>query len=182
MANAAPFVAHPVRRLIAGVVDLVALLFFVIVAVALLGEARPAEGFAVVMFTYGLYHAVFFSYLGGATPGLRALDMRIVSVTGADLSLWQTFLRSGFRPALLYAFGWTTVTMAPSPGLKFSLMLAPVLLEAGMMFTLPMRQTLTDLVSRTLVINVPPPQPHRAPAGPMYSAADAEFGVRPRKL
>jgi hypothetical protein len=54
--------------------------------------------------------------------------------------------------------------------------------ELGMMFTLPTRQTLADLVARTLVINVPPPQPHRAPAAPMYSATDAEFGVRPRVI
>jgi hypothetical protein len=59
-------------------------------------------------------------------------------------------------------------------------MVASVLLsELGMMYTLPTRQTLSDLVSRTLVVNVPPPQPHRAPAAPMYSPTDAEFGVRP---
>ena len=182
MANAAPFIAHPVRRLVAGVVDLAVLLLFVIFAVALLGEARPAQHLAAVMFTYGLYHAAFLSLLAGGTPGLRAFDMRIVSARGADLSVLQTLIRSGFRPALLYAVGWAAVTIDPSPGVRFSLMSAPVLFEVGMMFTLPTRQTLTDLVSRTLVINVPPPQPHRAPAAPMYSATDAEFGVRPRKL
>jgi len=29
--------------------------------------------------------------------------------------------------------------------------------------------------------NVPPLQPHRAPAGPMFSSEDAEFGPKPRK-
>ena len=182
MANAAPFIASPVRRLVAGGVDLVVLLFFVILAVALVGEARASTYVAVVLFTYGLYHAAFLSLLGGATPGLRAFDMRIVGTKGGDLSTLQALIRSGLRPAFLYAVGWTAVTIGPPPGLLFSVMVAPVLVEAGMMFTLPTRQTLADLVSGTLVINVPPPQPHRAPAAPMYSATDAEFGVRPRKL
>ena len=183
MANAAPFIASPIRRLIAGLVDLIVLLLFVILAVAIVGSARPSGHIAVVLITYGLYHAAFFSLFGGATPGLRALDMRIVSVSGGgDMSTAQTFIRSAFRPALLYAFGWAAVMLAPPPSFLFSMMVAPVLLEVGMMFTLPTRQTLSDLASRTLVINVPPPQPHRAPAGPMYSATDAEFGVRPRSI
>lgn len=33
----------------------------------------------------------------------------------------------------------------------------------------------------TLVVKMPPPQAHRAPAVPMFSAGDAEFGVPPRR-
>jgi hypothetical protein len=43
------------------------------------------------------------------------------------------------------------------------------------------RQTLADRVARSLVVNLPPLQPHRAPAGPMYSATDKEFGFPPRR-
>jgi RDD family len=39
------------------------------------------------------------------------------------------------------------------------------------------RRTLTDRVFGILVVLLPPLQPHRAPAGPMYSASDAELGV-----
>jgi hypothetical protein len=41
--------------------------------------------------------------------------------------------------------------------------------------------TIADIVAHTRVVNTPPPQPHRAPAGPMYSATDAEFGYQPRR-
>lgn len=39
-------------------------------------------------------------------------------------------------------------------------------------------RTLTDRFAGTIVISMPPPQPHRAPAFPMYSRHDAEFGVQ----
>jgi uncharacterized RDD family membrane protein YckC len=183
MANAAPYVAQPLRRIVAGVLDLVVLLFFVILAVAALGDARPSEQIAAALATYGLYHAAFLSILDGATPAQRAFDMRIVSArSGDELSVGQTFLRSMFRPMFIYAIGWTAVLVSPPPSILAMMLVAPLLVEVGMMFTLPARQTLADLVARTLVINVPPPQPHRAPAAPMYSATDAEFGVRPRRI
>jgi uncharacterized RDD family membrane protein YckC len=109
--------------------------------------------------------------------------MRIVSVKGgSELSVGQMFLRSMFRPMFLYAIGWTAIVVSPPPSVLMVVLAAPLVVVLGMMFTLPSRQTLADLVARTLVINVPPPQPHRAPAAPMYSATDAEFGVRPRVI
>jgi hypothetical protein len=151
--------------------------------VALVGQARPSEHIAAALFTYGLYHAAFLSLLDGATPAQRVFDIRIVSVKGGSaLSVGQTFLRSMFRPMFLYAIGWTAIVVSPPPSVLMVVLAAPLVVELGMMFTLPSRQTLADLVARTLVINVPPPQPHRAPAAPMYSATDAEFGVRPRVI
>lgn len=182
MANAAPFIAQPMRRLVAGVLDLVILLFFVVLAVTLLGEASSsAARVAAGLLAYGLYHAAFLCMLGGATPAQWVFDMRIVSAkAGGELSAGQTFLRSMFRPVFLYAVGWSAIALSPPPSVLMVAFVAPLLVELGMMFTLPTRQTLADLAARTLVINVPPPQPHRAPAAPMYSATDAEFGVRPR--
>jgi len=43
------------------------------------------------------------------------------------------------------------------------------------------RETLTDRLAGSLVVNLPPLQPHRAPAVPMYSATDAEFGHPPSR-
>jgi hypothetical protein len=48
--------------------------------------------------------------------------------------------------------------------------------------SLQFKQSLADLICRTLVVNAPPPRPHRAPAGPMHSSLDAEFGPRRRRL
>lgn len=182
MANAAPFLASPARRLLGGLTDLFVMLLAVVIAVEMVDSAHPLGHIVVILTTYGLYHAVCLALLSSTTPGLRTLDMRIVNRNGSDMSMVQTVVRSFFRPAFLYASGWLTVALSPPPGLLISMMVAPVLLEAGMMFTLPTRQTLSDLVSRTLVVNIPPPQPHRAPAGPMYSTTDAEFGVRPRRV
>ena len=43
-------------------------------------------------------------------------------------------------------------------------------------------RTIADRLAGSIVVNLPPLQPHRAPAAPMYSASDAEFGQPPRWL
>jgi hypothetical protein len=62
------------------------------------------------------------------------------------------------------------------------LTLAVIAVDIALITFLSTQQSLPDLISRTLVVNTPPVQPHRAPAGPMYSASDAEFGIPPRKM
>jgi len=181
--NAAPFLASPWKRVVAGAVDVVLyLLLFIVVIAAVTSVQKDVWGpqlAALAGATYVVYHVAFFQVFEGATPGLRALNMRIVSTTGGgSLSLVRMFVRSGFRPVLLFVFGWVLLVLIGRYSFRTeSLLFAPLLLELGMMFTLPSRQTLSDLVARTLVVNVPPPQPHRAPAGPMYSPSDAEFGL-----
>ena len=185
MANAAPFIAPPARRLVAGFIDFVLSVMSAGV-IAWIGQSsgyESANEMRLALSVYALYHAGFYWLWGGQTPGLHIFDIRTVSaIGGLHLSLGQALVRAGFRPLLLYLLGW----VASSAGLPFNvvaiIVLAPLLGELGMMLTLPGRQTLSDLVSRTLVVNVPPPQPHRAPAAPMYSATDAEFGVRPRRI
>ncbi len=189
MANAAPFIARPMRRVVAGVLDLWTCLFLAF----LVGGVTTSIGHSSsiielvlhnerAFLTYAAYHAFFFWFLRGQTPGLHFLDIRVVRASnGAELSLVQILARAGFRPMFLYVLWWTATLAAPVPGADTVLLAAPVLVELGMMFTLPSRQTLADVVSKTLVVNIPPPQPHRAPAAPMYSPSDAEFGVRPHK-
>ena len=181
MPNAAPFLASPWKRVVAGAVDVVLyLLLFIVVIAAVTSVQKDVWGpqlAALAGATYVVYHVAFFQVFEGATPGLRALNMRIVSTTGGgSLSLVRMFVRAGFRPVLLYVFGSLLFLARPFFTTE-AVLFAPLLLELGMMFTLPSRQTLSDLVARTLVVNVPPPQPHRAPAGPMYSPSDAEFGL-----
>ena len=67
-------------------------------------------------------------------------------------------------------------------GLAFKLV--PSLLwlaEYSLLKSSPVRQTLADKVARTVVVNTPTWEPHRAPAIPMYSATDAEFGHPPSR-
>jgi uncharacterized RDD family membrane protein YckC len=185
MANAAPYIAQPMRRVVAGAFDLlvcICFVFFVWGVTTRVSFAPQYTGVALhnplVFIVYAVYHAVMLRLFHGTTPGLYFLDMRIVrAADGADLSIPQVLGRAASRPAFLYCFWWLA-TLAAWAEIDFVFLVAPVFLELFMMFYSPTRQTLADVVSRTLVVNVPPPQPHRAPAAPMYSRSDAEFGVR----
>ena len=185
MSNAAPFIAPPWKRVIAGAIDLILCAILWVIVTSAISESQPG-GFwvthlaAIASAVYLVYHFAFFWYLADATPGLRALDMRIVRTSGGGaLSIAQMLLRPAIRPLMLWGFFWSA-DFALWPFFRAEpVLLAPLFLELGMMFTLPSRQTLSDLVAGTLVVNVPPPQPHRAPAGPMYSPSDAEFGLPP---
>jgi uncharacterized RDD family membrane protein YckC len=185
MANAAPFIAKPSRRLCAGLVDVVAVAMSAgmvsTIAQTVVSNSHEIE---LALIVYALYHTALYLLWGGQTLGLRLFDIRAVSAVGnIELSLRQGLARAGFRPLLLYVLGWVSYLIAPHQfNVVAAIVLAPLLGELGMMFSLPSRQTLSDIVSRTLVVSVPPPQPHRAPAAPMYSAKDAEFGVRPHRL
>lgn len=185
MANAAPFIAHPARRLVAGFVDLVLCVMCagVISWIAQSSGYESTSEMGLALTAYAIYHATFYWLWDGQTPGLRIFDVQTVSaVGGIELSLGQALVRAGLRPLLLYLLGWVTNSAMLDFSVVAVIVLVPLLADLGMMFTLPSRQTLADLLSRTLVVNVPPPQPHRAPAAPMYSAMDAEFGVPPRRI
>jgi len=189
MSNAAPYIATPLRRLAAGVVDLLLCFGVSIFGWGIVVSASNVSSFVEVLLlnkvpflVYAGYHALCLWLFHGQTPGLYFLNIRIVRASGGgELSIAQAVLRSSFRPLLIYLFGWAAVTAQSSFGPVASVAAVPVLVELGMMFTLVTRQTLSDIVSKTLVVNLPPPQPHRAPAAPMYSPTDAEFGVRPQR-
>lgn len=189
MANAAPYIATPVRRLAAGAIDLVLCFGLSILGWGIIVSSSSASTFIEVallnkvpFFVYAGYHALCLWQFNGQTPGLYILNIRVVrAFGGGEISLPQAALRGAFRPLLIYVFGQTAVAVQASFGPVASIVAVPVLVELGMMFTLSTRQTLSDIVCRTVVVNLPPPQPHRAPAGPMYSSTDAEFGVRPHR-
>lgn len=182
MANSAPFMARPFNRVTAGFVDLFISICLLGLVVHFLDINKSMVIASVGLVVYGFYHALCYSSFNGVTLGLRYMDMRLVSASNRTLlSARQAVLRAVFRPALLFLTGWAALDYAPPGAWRASVFLTPIIVELGMMFTLPSRQTLSDLVSKTLVINVPPLQPHRAPAGPMYSASDAEFGFKHRK-
>jgi uncharacterized RDD family membrane protein YckC len=188
MPNAAPFLASPLKRVVAGAIDTVLSLIVVVPVIGAIGNVRsPLQALLLVSGVYILYHVGFYWYLDDATPGQRAWNLRTVGVSGGPLSVVQTLVRPGFRVLLVCVLAWLSdldvfwiYFRDPFFGVKAALF-APLLLELGMMFTLPSRQTLSDLVARTLVVNAPPPQPHRAPAAPMYSPSDAEFGLPPKR-
>ena len=134
-----------------------------------------ALGIAAVL-VFASYHFCFLYYRSGQTPGRRVLSIQIVSSRPAlGLTLIQCVARTILRFLWLVAF----IPLESVSGIPW-LAFAPLFTDLVLMTYLPSRQTVADLLCRTVVVNTPPPQPHRAPAGPMYSATDAEFGVRPR--
>lgn len=177
MSNTASFTAEPGKRIWAGGFDFLAILsLYLIVGATAEGIGLdPAHWyiFALVMLTY---HFTCLAFRQGRTLGKTAVDICVVSATGQSLSLLQSFLRAGLRsfPLLLLSFrNWEVI------GSLLFLILA--ITEFNLLERPPLRQTLADILAGSIVMKLPPLQPHRAPAGPMYSASDAEFGYPPQR-
>lgn len=133
---------------------------------------------ALVVVVYFFYNAGFLYAWEGQSPGRRTVDITVVSADGGRLGPVQAVLRSVVRPIFCFAPEklLKTGALAIDPAYTF----AVIVVELFLMAFIPGRRTVADLVSRAIVVNTPPPQPHRAPAVPMYSAGDAEFGLPPR--
>jgi|SRR5437588_9545913 len=189
MANAAPYIGRPFRRVAAGAVDLILCLLIVLFGWGMTVSSSNASSVVevallnkVAFAVYAGYHALFYWLLHGQTPGLLLFGMRVVRASDAgEPPFVLAVLRAVLRPLIVYALGLAAMPAKPLFGPIVSIAAVPLLIELGMMFTLVTRQTLSDIVCKTLVVNVPPPQPHRAPAAPMYSATDSEFGVPPHR-
>jgi uncharacterized RDD family membrane protein YckC len=181
MADLSTFTATPRKRLSAAFVD------FLLVGLAAFLTNTLAEAVGhrldfemLVPVAYFTYHSAFLYLWGGQSPGRRTFDITVVSAVGADLRLLQALVRSAARPSIVLA---ASVSIVPFTSVDFGVQVATAvfLLEAGLLFSMASRRTGADLVSGTLVVNTPPLQPHRAPAAPMYSPNDAEFGYPPQK-
>jgi uncharacterized RDD family membrane protein YckC len=151
-------------------------------ACALLGEIEP-EFFdtgpwmpALLGAVYVAYHAMFLAAWGGRTPGKQMMEIQVVSSLGKiELSQWQCLARPLVRVGMMSAAG-----LAAPKEARILFVFMPLLVELICQQSSISRQSFSDIVSRTLVMKIPPLQPHRAPAGPMYSATDAEFGLPPK--
>jgi uncharacterized RDD family membrane protein YckC len=175
---AAAYLATPLRRTAAAAIDFGVVFLLSLLAAAIIQQIRLdllAIGLGSILI-FIAYHFSFLYYWSGETPGRRLLDIRVVSSRATiDLTPLQCVGRPLLRLLWLIAF----LPLERSFEIPW-LSMAPLFADLALMTFLPSRQTVADLLCRTVVVNTPPPQPHRAPAGPMYSATDAEFGVRPR--
>lgn len=178
----ASFAAKSGKRLWAGGFDAltVAVLFLV---VGVTGEQAGLNlaHWTVLGMLYFAYH--FGCLLGreGRTLGKTAMDICVISESGTRLTVGRAFLRAAIRSWPFVFFDThileLTVGFPPSDALFGSLvLLGMVISELTLLERSATRQTLADRLARSLVVNLPPLQPHRAPAVPMYSATDAEFG------
>ena len=174
------------RRVAAFAVDAVLLFFFVLGA----GAAVEAIG-ATAAQTCGTYcnplilACISIAFVAYHSAGLVNRDIgvgRVVTGTsvvslkaGPELSIRQCVGRPVVRALWLLVGLWGAKSFREP-----MILCAPLLLDLVLLTFHPLRQTIADIICKTVVMNVPPLQPHRAPAGPMFSREDAEFGPGPR--
>lgn len=183
MANHHNHLAAPHRRVLAALADflLLALSGFVLVEISDQLQV-PAEPLLLIL--YVLYHAAFLYLWKGQSPGRRLMDVCVVTTSFGPLSMLQALGRPFSRVVIYVMLGELLMTY-PVDDINlvsaYAILATWPALELLLMYRLPSRQSLADLWGQTLVVSVPPVQPHRAPAGPMYSEVDAEFGGAPRR-
>ena len=180
MANAASFAAEPGKRVAAALIDV--FLVSVVAYTAVLGADRlgyESDFASLIAICYFFYQVAFLSLWEGQSPGRRTMDISVISAGGSRLSPLQIVLRSAIRPICCFS---------PEKILKSGLFqidplytTAVIVVVLVLLAFVPARRTVADLIAGAIVVNTPPPQPHRAPAVPMYSTGDAEFGYPPRK-
>lgn len=176
------------KRALAYVLDLcAAALLLAPAAFATYVLDTPGAGGAEFAALFFAYHAYFLGFKRGVSLGKYVQNIAVVSRDGGPLRLPQVLAR-----AALLSVPWALFALDVPPGWEQRLSFGagsvlPVLAACWLLFDVllmdmqPTRRSLTDHLARTVVVNLPPPQPHRAPATPMYSATDAEFGTPPRR-
>jgi uncharacterized RDD family membrane protein YckC len=182
------YTASGEARAVAYLIDLCAAAMVLIPAACatyILGT--PGAGaleFSLIVFAYQLY---FLQFRNRCPPGKYIRNISVVSLRGGALEPAQCFAR-----ATATALPWALIgsgdlaslqaALLPiSPGTLPTLGTVLIVVDVLCLEFLPSRRTLTDRLAGTLVVNLPPVQPHRAPAAPMYSATDAEFGRPPKR-
>jgi uncharacterized RDD family membrane protein YckC len=140
------------------------------------GESTAAAVLALTL--YGFYHAGFFWLWDGQTPGLAALDIRMVSDAGEPLSIPQALLRGVFRSAMAAVLSLPAWHGAGQAAMAVALVLGLLLLELGMMVTLPGHQTLSDMAARTLAVDELPPAAGRQEEAQPAGVVAAKLEVR----
>jgi uncharacterized RDD family membrane protein YckC len=180
MPAARPHLASWERRFCASAID--ALLLFLALALLacamqVLGEPPTASVF--------LAPAAYVAYqssgtmkphlsLGRTVAGIAVVSVRRGGVVSTVQSVVRPVIRlAGFAVAAVAAdvmdFDTRWCWILP-PGMELTLIAVT-----------SWRQSVADFLSGSLVVTLPPPQAHRAPAVPMFSAHDAEFGMPPRR-
>ena len=179
MADLSSFSATPNKRFSAAFVDFL-IVGVVTIMVHALGDllGRRMDFEVVLAVVYFAYHAGFLYVWAGQSPGRRTFDISVISAAGSDLQPWQAVVRSFARPALVAAIS-IPIERTMRTDIALQTISVVIALEFALLIYLKSRRTAADLIAGTLVVNTPPPQPHRAPAVPMYSASDAEFGLTP---
>lgn len=154
-------------------IDALLLLFIVVAIGAAVDEMGGSGAFtaAGALTAFVAYHSA--SLMNPAVGlGRTAMAITVISLrSGPGLSTFQCVARPVMR--LVWLGGGVILARTLR---EPALMTVPMLIDVALLTFHPGRQTVADLTCGTAVVNLPPVQPHRAPAGPMFSVNDAEFG------
>ncbi len=175
-----PYLASLPRRAGGAAIDIAPMLLLVIIIFSAIDDAIGLHRSAALLaafLVFVAYHATFQYQWSGETPGCRMVGIRVVSGGRTpDVSVVQCIA----RPMASVIWLCSSLPFAVMLSMQW-IAFVPAFLSFAMISSLPSRQTVPDLLCRTLVVRTPPVQPHRAPAAPMFSVADAEFGYKPRR-
>ena len=173
-----PFLASMERRVGAFVIDAVVLFLAGAVLFAIVQSAGINDllvAFVVPVF-FTAYHAISIAH-PGVGLGRTVAAISVVSIRrSGELSQSQAVTRAVTR-TLWLVLGFLVAQSLYQPWV----IVLPLLIDLALVTLTPWRQSIVDLIAGTVVVNTPPLQPHRAPAGPMFSKNDAEFGHPPRE-
>ena len=187
MPSARPDLASKSSRVVAYGFDTVMVgLAYVFVEYAGASDRARFDSPAIYPLLFFAYQLAFLQWNDGTSFGKSLRSICVIGDGGTKLTSNQAVVRaasltvpfglfSAQAPlSALLSFYPDAQFLAILPGLLW-LLVELFLVESG-----PVPRSLTDRLARSLVVNIPPPQPHRAPAVPMYSATDGEFGPRPK--
>lgn len=145
------------RRVAAFLIDSLLLLFAIFFTTAWIEEIGGGIGVrvAVAFAVFVAYHCAGLIKRNYGV-GRVAMAISVVSLqSGPGLSYFQCLMRP-FTRAVWFLIWFFVSAVVKEP----VLMCAPVIIDLVLIALLPMRQTVTDLICRTTVMNTPPIQPH----------------------
>jgi len=177
MPSARPHLASWERRLIAGTLDT----FVIFVGLAITFAVTETLGLSFTS-VVAIAPAAYVAYQSASllTPhiglGRMVAGILVVSIRNhGQITKIQAIGRPLVRIVLIAA------AIFVGAGIRREWLVAlPLIVELIMIAHTPWRQSVADFLAGTIVVNSPPPQPHRAPAMPMYSSTDKEFGPPPK--
>ncbi len=166
------------RRVVAFAVDFL-ILFAVVIVLTVTIDGQPNAASITMPAALLLFVAYHWAGLSNRNYAIGRVITSITVISlksGLELSALQRIARPSIRLLWLLT-GGLAAGFTHQPMFLF----LPLVIDTALLSFHPLRQTATDMVCRTTVVNSPPLQPHRAPAAPMFSLDDAEFGPKPRK-
>jgi uncharacterized RDD family membrane protein YckC len=172
----------PMRVLASGTDALLAVGFIYVVSIFWFNPMEEVERNLLSIGALAAFGVLLAFLLPGRSPGKLLVGLFIADRLIGSLSTTKQILRHLVRISVSFVLCWSFALASPaSLDASFAFgVITLALIETATIATTATRSSIADLIVGSIVIREPPPQTHRAPAGPMYSATDNEFGPAPK--